>query len=305
MALSMAYLPMVVFLAFGTAANIPFLIRSIVDTVRQSALRRALPSAPPALLTTAIAECCWVLPCLVQCALTLFKGTGGPWAPSNSAYTLGCDIMGYYSTFASISGMLSTLWVTYITFKAVGGVSSVTMRTSLLVGGGVLAFSAFFTALPFMGVGSFEFTGEGFCYFNWHDKALATLMLLVTLPTMVASVTFLALTLKRGGWPSQLDLILMLFGFLSAWILWVPASIIGLSGAPFPTRYMISGGVMGHAQALLNPYIYGVRWRRSACALSGTKSETPAHTKVSVSQPSASTDVDETPSTVDVDPSHA
>ena len=64
-----------------------------------------------------------------------------------------------------------------------------------------------------MGVGSFEFTGEGFCYFNWHDKALATLMLLVTLPTMVASVTFLALTLKRSGWPSQLDLILMLFGF--------------------------------------------------------------------------------------------
>ena len=30
---------------------------------------------------------------------------------------------------------------------------------------------------------------------------------------------------------------------------------------------MIAGGIMGHAQALINPYVYGVRWRRSALAL--------------------------------------
>ena len=28
-------------------------------------------------------------------------------------------------------------------------------------------------------------------------------------------------------------------------------------------HYMIAGGVLGHAQALINPYLYGVRWRNA------------------------------------------
>ena len=27
--------------------------------------------------------------------------------------------------------------------------------------------------------------------------------------------------------------------------------------------YMIAGGVLGHVQALINPYLYGVRWRNA------------------------------------------
>lgn len=30
---------------------------------------------------------------------------------------------------------------------------------------------------------------------------------------------------------------------------------------------MLSGGVMGHAQAIINPYVYGLRWRRSVLAM--------------------------------------
>ena len=56
-----------------------------------------------------------------------------------------------------------------------------------------------------------------------------------------------------------------------ALVLWVPACLIGLGGGAFPQYYMISGGVMGHAQALINPYVYGVRWRRSSLRIDGNK----------------------------------
>ena len=66
-------------------------------------------------------------------------------------------------------------------------------------------------------------------------------------------------------------LLLLILGFLSAWVLWLPASIIGLIGGTFPPHYMIAGGVLGHAQALINPYVYGVRWRRSSLRIDGNK----------------------------------
>ena len=161
-----------------------------------------------------------------------------------------------------------------------------------------------------MGVGSFKYTGEGFCYWDWHHAALSSVMLVITLPCILGTLALLLLAMRAGGWPSQLDLQLMLIAFLceyprsvplgavggraaclglgasvdkfacvlraracaavracsrdragcvaalacaAAWALWVPASLIGLAGGDFPRGYMISGGVMGHAQALINP----------------------------------------------------
>lgn len=103
---------------------------------------------------------------------------------------------------------------------------------------------------------------------DWHEPALAAILLALTLPTLLATVGLLAVSMRtESGWPRRLDLLLMLLSFLSAWLLWVPASLIGLAQAPFPRHYMIAGGISGHAQALLNPYIYGIRWRRSALEL--------------------------------------
>ena len=53
----------------------------------------------------------------------------------------------------------------------------------------------------------------------------------------------------------------MAVAFTSAWLLWLIASPIGLSGAAFPNGYMLIGGILGHSQALVNPFIYGIRWR--------------------------------------------
>ena len=208
-----------------------------------------MPSAAPALLTTSLAELCWVLPCLVQCAIQLFNGAG-PWSPASSK--VGCDTMGFYSVFASMSGMTSTVWVSLLTYRAARG-APLSARASTLAGAIILGGSAFVAALPFMGAGSFKYTGEGFCYFDWHHPCLAAVLLAITLPSIVATTTLLTLTYRHGGWPSGADLLLMLGAFLSAWTLWVPAAFIGLSGAPFPRHYMISGGILGHAQALINP----------------------------------------------------
>ena len=59
-------------------------------------------------------------------------------------------------------------------------------------------------------------------------------------------------------------LVLMLLNNVVAWVLWIPAGFMGLSYDSmddFPTGYMLLGAIFGHAQALVNPYIFGFVWR--------------------------------------------
>ena len=210
----------------------------------------------------------WVLPCFVQCAIQLFAGNGA-WSPMTS--TLGCNVMGAYSVFASVAGMTSTLWVAMITARALTNRAAYSAKHGVLVGVAIFIVSALYAALPLMGVGSFAYTGEGFCYIDFANTPQALILLLITLPTIVLTLGLLTYAIKIGGWPSRLDLYLMAGGFLSAWALWVPACIMGLTGATFPQYFFISGGIMGHAQALINPYVYGVRWRASVLAMQDVK----------------------------------
>ena len=46
---------------------------------------------------------------------------------------------------------------------------------------------------------------------------------------------------------------LLLLSFITAWVLWLPASISGFAQLDFPTGYQITGGILGHAQALTPP----------------------------------------------------
>ena len=266
MAFDLNYLAMVIFLLLGFMANAPFLVRSVRDASSKSELSKALPSAPAMLITTSFSELCWVLPCLAQCAISLFNGDGGAWAPIQEKS--GCDIMATYSIFASMSGMSSTVAVAAFTyFTTLKGPGAISARTSVLVGAGVLLGSALFASLPALGVGTFWYTGSGFCYLNFYDAPLAVLNLLFVGPALMLTIFFLGSTIRHGGWPSQLDLILMLVAFLSAWTWWVPASFIGLSGASFPSWYFPPIGFLAHGQALINPYLVGIRWRRSALQL--------------------------------------
>jgi len=269
------YLVMVLYLLAGTAANLPYLVRSTFDCFKSSRpIQSTMPPAAPVLLATALFEFSWVLPCLVQCMLQLFYGYG-PWSARTGEP--GCDVMGTYSVFASVSAMLSTLFVAYLTFRAAGnrclilGECQISFRASAVVCVVIMFFAVLVAALPYMGVGAFAYSGAGFCYIDWYNTASATIMLIITLPTILATLAFLVLATRTGGWPSSTDLWLIGLSFLSAWALWVPASFIGLSGSAFPKNYMITGGFLGHAQALINPYVYGLRWRASALQLDNKK----------------------------------
>jgi len=50
--------------------------------------------------------------------------------------------------------------------------------------------------------------------------------------------------------------------YLFTWILWPVASILTLSDQSFPSGLLIAGGILGHAQALVNPLLYGWSWKR-------------------------------------------
>ena len=44
---------------------------------------------------------------------------------------------------------------------------------------------------------------------------------------------------------------------------------------------MITGAILGHAQALINPYIYGIRWRKAM--LTGGRTANDVEKQLSVS----------------------
>jgi hypothetical protein len=228
------YLVMVLYLLAGTAANLPYLVRSTFDCFKSSRpIQSTMPPAAPVLLATALFEFSWVLPCLVQCMLQLFYGYG-PWSARTGEP--GCDVMGTYaihvstigaplttadllsivvgrySVFASVSAMLSTLFVAYLTFRAAGnrclilGECQISFRASAVVCVVIMFFAVLVAALPYMGVGAFAYSGAGFCYIDWYNTASATIMLIITLPTILATLAFLVLATRTGGWPSSTDL---------------------------------------------------------------------------------------------------
>ena len=79
-------------------------------------------------------------------------------------------------------------------------------------------------------------THEQFCYFDWYDPVLASLLLIVVLACMAATLTLLGMSVRRGGWPSTTDLYLLGASLLSAWTLWLPACIVGLARGSFPSK---------------------------------------------------------------------
>jgi len=156
----------------------------------------------------------------------------------------------------------------------------------------LVALAIFFTAvivalLPIVASDHYLNTDEGFCYIDWHDGAQSGIMFAFTLPTFVVTLGLFGRALASGGWPNTLDLVLLIASFISAWALWLPASIMGFAQAPFPGGYHIAGGILGHAQALINPYLYGIRWRDSLLALGG---ELPLH-KTGVDSPIGGVDL--------------
>ena len=253
------------YLLLASLANVAFLRRAVRDA-RERASAHAL-----ALLALALAELCWVLPCFAQCALTFYDNGARWWVPARAG--VGCTVMGFYSVFASVAGQLLTAQIAALSLLAASArgerlaaaprdARRCARRSALL-----LAASLGVAAVPLARDGGFASSGDGFCYIDWSDPAQVAPMMAVTAPCMavvVASYYRLARDDADGRgrvlWP------IALFVYVSAWALWVPAAGLGLASSRpypdmFPSGYMLAGAVLGHAQAWINPLLYGVYWR--------------------------------------------
>lgn len=267
--------PMPVFLFISAIFNAIFLVRVVRD-LRQGSILSGSPAV--AMLLSACAELVWVLPCFIQCMLIFFMGNDGigDFSP-NEAF--GCDFQGFYSVVGSIAGMLSGMLIAVYTHKIANGFSMLgqdgldsklpSKKFTTIVAVSIFVLALLVAMLPIVAFGHYKNNNEGFCYIDWFDGAQSGIMFAITLPTFVITVAIYVRVLARGRWPNTLDIVLLLLSFISAWVLWLPASIMGFAQTPFPTGYHISGGVLGHAQALVNPYLYGIRWRDTLIGLGG------------------------------------
>lgn len=111
--------------------------------------------------------------------------------------------------------------------------------------------------------------GEGFCYWDLNAKPVAVITLVLTAVLISATLVLNGRALYHlwnGGVqePAKYGTLLALMLVTAVtWVLWPVASIFTLSGNPFPPGMMIAGGILGHSQALVNPLLYGLFWRRS------------------------------------------
>jgi len=193
-------------------------------------------------------------------------------------------MMGFYSVFASVSGMFLVSMISHMSYAAL--VRQEPLSTDAVTKWIVLAYSVALIEciLPIAGVGSFAYSGEGFCYIDWSNTAQAVCMEIITIPLIVSTSYWFgscavhsavgaeeavapdAHPLTKAS-PSSSWWWIFALAYFSGWVLWLPAIFIAADDDSepypemFPHGYMINGGALGHAQALLNPYLYGVRWR--------------------------------------------
>jgi len=267
------HLPMPLYLLIASIANLTFLGRSILDNLGAAESKVAVNRF---LLFMASAELCWVVPCFVQCFIVFVKGTKGDWSPDEE--DSGCDVQGFYSVFSATVGQLMGLLAGWLTLQAS---RSRPISSELVTGlcSAIFAGSLIISSIPFMGAGEFKYSGEGFCYFDWHDTTHLVLTLIISLVSLVGGVTFFVLA-AIGDPTNRLVILLFPLAFLFGWCLWPIAASIGLSTSSIPDHMLITGAILGHMQALINPALYGLVWREMFARESDGCDGTPAGTKL-------------------------
>eukprot|EP00413_Alexandrium_margalefii_P048252 CAMPEP_0204610850 /NCGR_PEP_ID=MMETSP0661-20131031/61719_1 /ASSEMBLY_ACC=CAM_ASM_000606 /TAXON_ID=109239 /ORGANISM="Alexandrium margalefi, Strain AMGDE01CS-322" /LENGTH=274 /DNA_ID=CAMNT_0051622677 /DNA_START=3 /DNA_END=827 /DNA_ORIENTATION=- len=246
---SSGYLAMPLFLLAASVANGLFLARATKRLLRapRSSLSRAL-------MGQAVAELVWVLPCFVQCMIVFAKGSDGGWYQGYEADRTGCNVMGFYSVYSLVAGMGTTVIMALLSALSVCKKPQPSPARTTAAVAGVFGLALVYAVLPLLGAGKYKYISP-ICYYDWYEPLHSVLVLVWSLPALCAGSALLGV----GAWKRPI-LSLHLLAFLGGWILWLPASIIGLSKSTMPEHMMIVGGVLGHGQALVNPILYGLVW---------------------------------------------
>lgn len=263
---------MPIYLLIASVANALFVYRSFRDLWSRRKGEEA--SADVALSALAFSQFTWVLPCCVQCFLVFADATPrGDWQPTKEGGT-GCDVQGFYSVFASISSQLLAMLISGLTYAATSS-SSVDSKTAWLTAVGSIFVTVILSCIPFYGIGEFRYSGEGFCYFDWLDETHVAVLETVAFVSVIFTSLLFAMSIRNlssfdaaasfgvSNERVRLWIVVMIVNHVVAWGLWIPAGFLGLGYddmSDFPTGYMITGAILGHAQALVGPLIYGWVW---------------------------------------------
>lgn len=262
---------MAFYLAAASAANLVFLVRSVLDNLSKN--RTGSASDKRFLLFLGLNELAWVVPCFVQCFIIFLEGNDGGWSPKKEES--GCDVQGFYSVFSATNGQLMGLLAGYLTLQAVRREDARDGDSGNTITFGCIALavvSLLIAALPFMGAGEFKYSGEGFCYFDWYDKTHMAITFIVSTISIVGGIVMFLMAFMEARMASRLFLLLFPLAFFAGWFLWPIASMYGLNDTTIPDHMLITGAILGHMQALINPVIYGIIWRDMFVGIDETQS---------------------------------
>lgn len=240
------YMP--IFLGIATIANGFMLVWA------WQAWKRGSLSEAVGLSTLMLADLIWCLPCFIQCVGTAAQGSfwGGD---------VGCDVMGFYSAFATYSSQMATLLMAFLTYHFVFFSVLPKWTTVVLTGVGIFGSSCILALLPLIGIGSFV-PYEGFCYVDYRNPVHCAVWLFIMLPC-ICGVFYCYLQIFRHSTQPQAirrGLLGLWFVFFCGWILGIPLIIIGMSGGKYPKGLNLVSAILGHFQNLVNPILYGVLW---------------------------------------------
>lgn len=220
---------MPMFLLVASVFNIAFLVVAAKDAWRaHDGDTPQRHDGRIALLTMAVAELVWVLPCFVQCFLVWAGGNGHWWSPHDG---LGCDIQGFYSLFSSLAGMMCAAQMAFATFCFVS--TSPPKFRAATASCVLMAVGFIVSLLALLSAGGYKYSGEGFCYADWHSTFAVILMDLVLVPSTVVVIVSYVAVMKSAHYSAALPHkgVWALFGgyFLLSWSLWYIGSVISFT----------------------------------------------------------------------------
>uniref|UniRef100_A0A7S1J9V6 G-protein coupled receptors family 1 profile domain-containing protein n=1 Tax=Eutreptiella gymnastica TaxID=73025 RepID=A0A7S1J9V6_9EUGL len=247
----LVYLP--IYLGIATIANIYFTYRAF------KAFQAGYVAEAAGMVILMLSGVAWCVPCFIQCIGTAIQGEFWGWGGSE---TVGCDVMGYYSAFATYSSQMATVLMAFITYALV---FTTVPRWTLVVAAGVALFvvAAVVALLPLVGVGEYV-KYEGFCYIDYRNVPQCILWLVIMVPCVLAVLGMYVTVYRKDRIMTQplvrKGLLGLWFVFFCGWVLGVPLIVIGLANCNFPSGLNLTSAILGHGMNLVNPILYGWLW---------------------------------------------
>lgn len=258
MALDTNQLGMAIFLLIAAGFNLWFVVsscrRAFFAKASDGKIAPSYQLLSSAVVTMASFDILWVWLCMIQCWNNTFHQNS--FNQNSGDDSFGCKFMGWYSTFSLVSMMGSHCLVAYYLMNHSKDAEPSFLNSKkgwMALSTTLLIAACLFASMPLMQGDGYKLTSGGFCYADFTNTAQASTILGFTLAFLALST---GLWVKIGQWGEYWYYYTI---FFCTWILWVPAASYGIAqGEEIPSPYMLVGAIVGHANAIINPILYGL-----------------------------------------------